>query len=320
MEDLLQFLSTLTTYIFALLVCIFVYYVGRSVTNENKTRSAPQAGGALPILGHLHLFGGKKLLHKTLSAMADKYGPAFTIRMGSNRVLVLSSWEMARECFTEHDRSFSDRPSVTASKLLGYDCAMFGFARYGPYWREMRKIATIELLSNHRLDQLKHIRVSEVEMAVRELYGSWSTKGCPENGILVEMKQWFGDVSFNIILRMVACKRYFGASSEDGKAQYFQKIMRDFIGLFAVPVLSDAIPALRWWDIYGYKMEMKKTAKKLDHLIGEWLEEHKQRSLLGKEGKEEQDFIDVMLRVLQDTTIASFDTDTIIKATVLVSS
>ncbi|RYQ80484.1 hypothetical protein Ahy_Scaffold1g106869 isoform A [Arachis hypogaea] len=304
MEDLLQSSSTSIIYILALLICIFIYYLGRSVTkSESKTCTAPQAGGALPIIGHLPLFGGKKLLFETLCTMAEKYGPAFTIKMGSNRVLVLSSWEMAKECFTEHDKSFSDRPLVTASRLLGYDGAMFGFAPYGPYWREMRKIVTIHLLSNHRIDLLKHIRASEVEMAMRELYGLWSSKGCPENGILVEMKQWFGDLAFNIILRMVSCKRYFGVSSEDGKAQYFQNIIRDFINLFGVPVISDSIPALWWWDIHGYKKKMKETAQKLDQLIGEWLEEHKQRRLLGKDGEEELDFMDVMLRVLQENPI-----------------
>lgn len=86
--------------------------------------------------------------------MADKYGLAFTIRMGSSEVLIVCSWEMAKECFTVHDKVFSTRPTITASKLLGYDCAMFGFAPYGPYWCELRKIATIDLLSNHRLEYL----------------------------------------------------------------------------------------------------------------------------------------------------------------------
>lgn len=249
--------------------------------------------------------------------MADKYGPAFTIKMGSYKALILSNWEMARECFTVHDRVFSTRPIVTASKLLGYDCAMFGFAPYGPYWREVRKIATIELLSNHRLDQLKHLRTTEVEIAVKELYNLWSKQGCPENGVFVDMKQWFGNLCFNVVLRMVAGKRYFGASSEDGEAQYCQKVIRDLIHLFGVPVISDAIPVLKWWDMNGVKKQMKKTAKKLDQLIGEWLEEHKKRRPLGEQAREEQDLMDVMLRILQENPIPFFDSDTIIKATSL---
>lgn len=102
--------------------------------------------------------------------MADKYGPIFTIKLGSHRVLVLSYWEIAKECFTVHEKVFSTRPSTLASRLLGYNNAMFGFGPYGPYWREMRKIVTIELLSNHRLDMLKHVRTLEVKTAFRELF------------------------------------------------------------------------------------------------------------------------------------------------------
>ncbi|KAK4260044.1 hypothetical protein QN277_003217 [Acacia crassicarpa] len=320
MEDFFSFSLTLIISLFALLVCIFLYFFRRWLTDETKAFNAPQAGGALPIIGHLHLFGEHQLLHRTLASMADKYGPAFTIRMGSNKVLILSSWEMAKECFTVQDRVFSSRPVVTASKLLGYDCAMFGFAPYGAYWREVRKIATIELLSNHRLEKLKHMRTSEVDIAVKELYNSWSSQGCPENGVLLDMKQWFGNLCFNVLLRMVAGKRYFGASSEDdGEAQYCQKVIRDLVHLFGVPVISDAIPMLKWWDRNGVKREMKKTARKLDQLIGEWLEEHKQKRRLLDEpaAREEQDFMDVMLRILQENPIPFYDSDTIIKSTSL---
>ncbi|GMY11650.1 Cytochrome P450 82A3 [Fagus crenata] len=223
--------------------------------------------------------------------MADKYGPMFTIMLGSHRVLVLSCWEMAKECFTVHDKVFSTRPSTLASRLLGYNNAMFGFAPYGPYWREMRKIVTIELLSNHRLDMLKHIRTLEVKAAIRELF------------------------------KMVAGKRFFGAGADCGEAevQSFEKLIRDFSYLFGVFVLSDTIPFLRWLDANGYEKAMKKTAKELDTMMGRLLEEHKQKKLLGGEENGEQDFMDVMLTILEDAGIASFDADTINKSTCLVS-
>lgn len=69
-----------------------------------------------------------------------------------------------------------------------------------------------------------------------------------------------------------------------------------------------------------YESRMKKTAKELDALIGGWLEEHKQKRLLDKKRKEEQDFMDVMLNTLKDAKISGFDADTINKATCLASS
>lgn len=320
--DTVQFLLTLISSFFAMLVCIFFYQLKRPTTNKKKTCTAPEAGGSWPIIGHMHLLGGRQLTHRTLGAMADKYGPVFTIRLGSHRVLVLSGWEMARECFTVHDKVFSTRPSIAASKLLGYDYAMFGFAPYGSYWREMRKIATIELLSNHRLDMLKHILTSEVKTVIKVLYKLWVSKGSAESGVLVDMKQWFGELTHNIALRMVGGKRYFGANADfdEDEAHRYQKVMREFFSLFGVFVLSDAIPYLGWLDMNRYESRMKKTAKELDALIGGWLEEHKQKRLLDKKRKEEQDFMDVMLNTLKDAKISGFDADTINKATCLASS
>ncbi|BAU01101.1 hypothetical protein LR48_Vigan203s000200 [Vigna angularis] len=72
----------------------------------------------------------------------------------------------------------SSRPKLVAVELMGYNHAMFGFAPYGPYWRELRKITTLEILSARRVEQLQHVRVSEVQNSIKELYTLWcSQKG-----------------------------------------------------------------------------------------------------------------------------------------------
>ncbi|KAK0605033.1 hypothetical protein LWI29_022046 [Acer saccharum] len=319
MDPFLQFLLPLISGLLALLIGVYFYHFNRT-TSCNKYSAPPQADGAWPIIGHMHLFGDHQLTHKTLGAMADKYGPVFTIRLGSHRVLVLNSWEAARDCFTVHDKVFSNKPSIAASKLLGYDYAMFGLAPYSSYWREMRKIATVELLSNHRIDLLKNIRAAEVQTAIRELYMTWTTtKSSSQSGVMLDLKQWFADLTLNISLRLVGGKRF----SEDNTADY-QKVIREFVFLFGVFVLSDAIPFLGWWDFNGYEKAMKRTAKELDSLIGGWLEEHKQKRLLLLSGDhqmirklEESDFMDVMLNILEDAKISGYDADTINKATCL---
>lgn len=317
-------LKTLTVTTLTLLIGAFIYHVKKRHDRNTKICTAPQADGAWPIIGHLHFFGGQQLTHKTLGVMADKHGPIFTIKLGSYKVLVLSSCEMAKECYTLHDKTFSTRPCVAASKLMGYNYAMFGFTPYGPYWREIRKLTTLELLSNQRLEQLKSTRTSELETAVRELHRLWSRKGCPKGGVLVDMKQWFGDLTLNVALKMVGGKPYYEGcdnGSAEGEARKYKKDMRDWMCLFGVFVLSDAIPFLGWLDINGYEKAMKRIASKLDVLAEGWLEEHKSKRKrgLGMNGKEEQDFMDVMLNVLQDAGICGYDSDTIIKATCLVS-
>ncbi|XP_062145948.1 cytochrome P450 CYP82H23-like [Alnus glutinosa] len=143
--------------------------------------------------------------------MADKYGSIFTIRLGIHRALIVSSWEIAKECFTTNDKVFASRPKAIAAELMGYNYAMLGFSPYGPYWRQVRKIATLELLSNHRLEMFKDIRVSEVNTSIKEIYEVW----VKNNNMLVEMKRWFGSTTLNILFRMVIGKRFDGTATKD---------------------------------------------------------------------------------------------------------
>ncbi|KAL0449821.1 UNVERIFIED_CONTAM: cytochrome [Sesamum latifolium] len=157
---------------FFLLFYYYLLYSRPTKLTTQKSKSPPEAGGARPFTGHLHLMNGGTsagLPHINLAALADKYGPVFTIRIGVRRVLVVSSWELVKELFTTRDVAVSSRPNFRAAKHLSYDFAMFGFSPYGPYWRELRKLTSVELLSSRRLELLSHVRVSETVQSVNEL-------------------------------------------------------------------------------------------------------------------------------------------------------
>ncbi|ERN17684.1 hypothetical protein AMTR_s00059p00203570 [Amborella trichopoda] len=79
----------------------FTSYGSKIKKSKNKyAKEAPEPGGAIPVIGHLRLLSGSKLWHHKLAEMADVYGPAFTLRIGRRHILVISNWELAKECFT----------------------------------------------------------------------------------------------------------------------------------------------------------------------------------------------------------------------------
>lgn len=170
MDSLTHFFSIL-----GLLALFLHFYFKRIIPKSTEASKsgrvrAPEPSGALPLIGHLHLLGGKVPLPRTLGAMADKHGPILSVRLGSHRALLVSSWEFVKECFTTNDAIFASRPVMAVSKYLGYDQAVFALVPYGPYWREVRKIVTLELLTNRRLEQLKHVRESEVDFCTMDLH------------------------------------------------------------------------------------------------------------------------------------------------------
>ncbi|KAK3231504.1 hypothetical protein Dsin_003385 [Dipteronia sinensis] len=314
MEFLPSSQTAAVTAVSAFVIFVFsLFFISTKVIrNRSKKRAAPEAGGAWPVIGHLHLLGGPEPAHRVLGNMADKYGPIFTVKMGVHQALVVSDWEIAKECLTTNDKVFANRPQTIATELLGYNYSMIGFSPYGPFWRQARKISTLELLSNHRLEKLKHVRQSEMRISVKELYEVWSkNKSSGSNKVLVDMKRWFGDVTLNVILKLIVGKRL---SDKDGWKEELA-IYFEWSGKFLV---SDALPFLRWLDIGGDEKSMKKLAKKFDAVAQEWLEEHKKKRASG-EAREDEDFMDVMITILQDDPqlFPGRDADTVNKATCL---
>ncbi|XP_020209804.1 cytochrome P450 82A3-like, partial [Cajanus cajan] len=205
-------LNTTTSAIaFLSLILLFLF-----VWKKSQGKEAPLVAGAWPILGHLKLLNSSQTPHKTLGDLADKYGPLFTIKLGVKPALVLSNWEMAKELFTKNDLAVSSRPKLVAVELMSYNQAFVGLAPYGTYWRELRKIVTFEFLSNRRIEQLSHVRVSEVQTSIKELYDVWCREKNEGNYVSVEMKQWLSHLTFNMVVRMVVGKRYFGVTHVEG--------------------------------------------------------------------------------------------------------
>ncbi|KAF9668622.1 hypothetical protein SADUNF_Sadunf14G0022900 [Salix dunnii] len=202
---------------------------------------------------------------------------------------------------------------------------MMGFSPYGSYWRQVRKITTVELLSTYRLGKLKDVRESEVRTFLKELYRLWDenrggaskSKG---NKVLVEMKGWFGDLTLNIVLRTIVGKAvgYITSVGDEESVKRWKKGLTDFFYLTGIFLVSDALPFLRFLDLGGHGEAMKKIAKELDLVVEDWLKEHKQKRAAGVvKGKE--DFMDLMLDVFDNDAgaVQGGDSDTTIKATSL---
>ncbi|KAA3458537.1 cytochrome P450 82G1-like [Gossypium australe] len=295
---------------------LLLYIFSRRAPKNSKKSCIPEPSGSLPLIGHLHLLGGKEPICKKLATMADKHGPLYSLKLGTHRVLVVSGWEIAKDCFTDNDRTLATRASIAAGRHMGYNNAVMALAPYGEYWRNIRKIATVELLSSHRLEKLKHIRFSEMDSFIKELYG------LSRNGAKVTINEALERLTFNINLRLLVGKRFSRCDYEEVNSEPWRygNAIKRALHLSGVFVLADALPYLEWLDIQGHVRSMKKTAKELDSVISVWLEEHLKKKK-ANQGISENDFMDVMLNHLpEDTVISGHNRDTIVKATTLILS
>ncbi|KAL9248452.1 Flavonoid-6-hydroxylase-like protein [Drosera capensis] len=308
-------------FVFLLFIVSILKIQRRSIPKDK--RLPPEAKGALPFIGHLHLLSGSRLLHRMFDRMADVYGPIFTVRIGVHRALIVSSWELAKECLQTNDKVFVDRPKSTNIEIMGYNNAIFGFSPFGPYWRELRRIAIQELLTSQRIKMLEPVRVFEVRTAIKAIYDTWMTeRKYDSDKVVIEMKNWFGDINMNMALRMVAGKRLteLDGSSPVGseEAGPCRQAFREFFNLALVFVVSDSIPALRWFDIGGYKKAMKEAAKRMDCILQGLLDEHKRKPQQTDQNGH-QDFIYALLSIIDGSNphLPRENADVIIKSTCL---
>ncbi|XP_031473363.1 xanthotoxin 5-hydroxylase CYP82C4-like [Nymphaea colorata] len=291
----------------ALLALFFICNIWQKKKREARGR-LPEPGGRWPIVGHLGLLTGTTPLYRTLAALSEKLGPLFSLQLGQRRAIVVSSMDLAKECFTVNDRAFAGRPQLEGWKCLGYNRAMFVFSPYGPYFLELRKIVANKLLSSQQLRLVKHIQVDEVGSLVQRLYRSCS------NLEPVEMNHHLTWLAMNIVLRVVAGKRYFDLG---GEGKEFREALGEFNNLVGTFTLSDAIPWLGWLDLSGHLQAMKRVHQKMDEVASAWPAEHRRKESSG--AGEESDLMDVLIKELKDGHLSeNHQTDAIIKATATV--
>ncbi|KAI3807146.1 hypothetical protein L1987_23070 [Smallanthus sonchifolius] len=220
-----------------LLLLLLASYIFTSHFLRKPSNLPPSVFPTLPIIGHLYLL--KPPLYRTLAKISAKHGPILQLRFGSRRVLVINSPSASEECFTKNDISFANRPRMLFGKIIGNNWTSLIWAPYGDHWRNLRRIASIELLSIHRLNEFHDIRVDEGKLLIRKLMSTSSP---------VNMKLVLFDLMLNVMMRMISGKRYFGGDSpvvaEEGKR--FREMLDKTFVLASASNVVDYLPFLSW--------------------------------------------------------------------------
>ncbi|KAI3869287.1 hypothetical protein MKX03_010503 [Papaver bracteatum] len=112
--------------------------------------------------------------HRALRNLANTYGPIMHLQLGEVRMLVVSSPSVVKQIMKTHDLSFAERPELYSGKVMLYDRSSVIFSRYGDYWREMRKIYVLHLLSAQHIPLIRPITEEEVKNTIKSIsFASW---------------------------------------------------------------------------------------------------------------------------------------------------
>ncbi|KAK4359890.1 hypothetical protein RND71_022119 [Anisodus tanguticus] len=300
--EIYQFLNSL-----AFILLLFIFLLLRKWKTQKL--KLPPGPWKLPFIGSLHhLALAGPLPHHGLTNLAKRYGPLMYLQLGEVVMIVISSPRMAKEVLKTHDLVFATRPKLTYADIVHYNSTDVVFSPYGEYWRQIRKICTLELLSakmvNNFVSSIRQDELSNMISSTR------SMSDLPVN--LTEKIIWFTS--------SVTCRSALGKICNEHQDKLIY-LMKEILSLSIAVNLADFFP--KWkllHDLGGSKSRLLEVHGKVDEILEYVVNEHKQNRANGKKRNGElgsEDLIDVMLRVRESGELQLPITDDNIKAIIL---
>uniref|UniRef100_A0A0D9VVH5 Cytochrome P450 n=1 Tax=Leersia perrieri TaxID=77586 RepID=A0A0D9VVH5_9ORYZ len=246
----------------------------------------------LPIIGSLHHLVGAPP-HRALLRLARRHGPLMLVRLGEVPTVVVSSPEAAMEVLKTRDPAFASHPRSVTLDIASSGGKGIILAPYGEHWRQVRKICVVELLSARQVQRLESIRQDEVRRLVESI-ASTSTS--------INLTQALEALTNDIIARAV----FGGRCRQQGE---YLRLLKEVTTLVAGFNLVDLFPSsrlVRW--LTTTERRLRKSHDQMGRIVDSIIEERrleKEKASLSRSAgaKDEDDFLDVLLRLHKDDTL-----------------
>ncbi|XP_010519645.1 PREDICTED: cytochrome P450 71B12-like [Tarenaya hassleriana] len=248
-----------------------------------KRGNRPPGPPALPIIGNLHQLGLKP--HRSLFELSKKYGPIMYLKLGSVPTVVVSSPETVKEVLKTYDVECCTRPHLACPAKLTYNYSDLAFSPYNEYWRELRKMSTLELYTAKRVHSFRYIRGEEVASLIDFVKES-GLSGTPVN-----FNRKMMSLSGSVI-----CRIGFGMNLRGSKlGEKYEEVVLQAMKLLGDFPATDFFPYFGWIidRITGLQRNCGKIFQELDAFYEQAIKLHLENE--SRDG--EEDIIDSLLKM-----------------------
>lgn len=299
-QDLLLF--TMITTVLLVLALTLVLKKKKKRKNLNLPPSPPK----LPIIGNLHQLGN--MPHLSFQHLSRKYGPIIYLQLGEVPTVVISSARLAKEALRTNDLALSSRPQLFSAKYLFYNCTDLVFSPYSEYWRQIRKICIVQLLSGKQVQSYSFVREEEVAHLVQRV-----AESCP--GSSINLTRFLG-LYANSVLCRVAFDRDFTQGGDYDK-QGFLELLGEYQVLLGGFSIGDFFPSMDFVQkLSGTEGRLKQAFRRFDNIFNQLIKEHQNP----ENRRNHKDLVDLLLDVQQNKNAEITLTMDNIKAIILVSA
>ncbi|KAL6141845.1 hypothetical protein ACLB2K_060131 [Fragaria x ananassa] len=260
-------------------------------SNSGGEQALPPGPPGWPILGNMLDLGA--MPHKTLTELRHRFGSVLWLRLGVRNTMVIQSAKAATEFFKNHDLTFVERNINIGARVHDYHKGSLALAPYGTQWRVLRRLVTVDMLTNKRINETASIRrkcVENMQKWIEEEATKREENGSSSEGVHVARFVFL--MTFNLLGNLMLSRDLVDPNSKEG-LEFFDA-MRGLMETNGHGNIADYFPWLRWLDPQGVKRRMKKhVGKALEIASGFVKARMKERKLVG--GEKTRDFLDVLL-------------------------
>ncbi|KAM0069826.1 putative cytochrome P450 [Helianthus debilis subsp. tardiflorus] len=235
---------------------IYVWYKWR-LSSSRKAHLPPGPYG-LPVIGYLPFLSSN--LHEKFTEIAHKYGPIFSLQLGSKLHVVVNSMDLAKVVAREQDNTFANRNPPITGLTITYGGMDLVWSNNNTHWRNMRKLLASQVLSNANLNASQSLRIHEVRKAVNEVYNKIGTK--------IDINKTAFDTELNVVTNMLwGCSKSNEGGDFGEMMEGFQEVESKIIELIGKPNISDFIPLLSRFDLQGMNKEMQRQLEQVERIF-----------------------------------------------------
>ncbi|KAK3152838.1 hypothetical protein QOZ80_2BG0164200 [Eleusine coracana subsp. coracana] len=281
--------TTYTYYLFPLVLALLLPLLLLSNKLKNK---------------NLHHLIGKPLVHRALADLARRLddAPLIYLKLGEVPVVVATSRDAAREVLRTHDAALATRPQSPTMKIMMEDGHGLVFAPYGATWRQLRKVSVVELLSARRVHSFRRVREDEVARLV-------AAAATPAPAVNVNER--IAVLVADSALRTIIGDRF-------RRRDEFLATFQEGIKLVSGFSLGDLFPSSRFISLVtGTARLAYANHVKNFELMDSAIKQHQERKVANGAVEEEEDLVDVLLRIQKEGSLDEPLTMGSIKAVIL---
>ncbi|KAJ0971363.1 hypothetical protein J5N97_019322 [Dioscorea zingiberensis] len=256
--------------------------VGKLLIDRKQHYKSPPAVPGLPLIGNLHQLKSKKP-HQTFAKWAEVYGPIYSIRLGSNMMVVLNSTEVVKEAMVTKFSSISTRKLSQALTVLTSNKSLVAMSDYDEYHKMVKRYILASLLGKTAQKRNRGHRDIMVENTLNKLFVE--IKEDPNRA--VNLREAFKAELFRLALKQAIGKDVDSIYVEElgkelSKKEMFEILVVDpMMGAIEVD-WRDFFPYMKWVPNKSLEMKIETMATRRRALTKALIMEQKKRIAKGE--------------------------------------